>query len=451
MANNYDVTQLTTQPFAAGVNGLFDNPVPFPPPNGYKLTIEAHPGYTIEAKDFGVNGSSSVPSSTANSHTAAPSRWEHQANLPNGIHKVVFEDTDNPTNSPTWVPTSTNKIDVWVYFGDTQSTPYFPGNTIGILIDIDGITRPTGPASNEVYIRDLSLHESVCSISQWPVNTNANPNLTSCSYKGAPNQSDGYHFVMEKPIPSTTVQNVTIDNWPNYTYFAQDTGSIYSSSIYNSINIAESRTVKTTDSQISSAGYTDIYYKFIFCGPGVSYTPGGAPYAVFNPITMPDINIVETSDNYQTTATLTGPDGILQSNYFHYTWFVNDASNIIPGMIISGHPDINHNSGVYPFSFDVRVVDVDYINNKIKLSNAQEATELTNVTLNFSADTADGSCVAKRFIIQSSPDLATQAGVETSEALTNIGDRDIEFYFETMNIAPTWGTQTNLNITGFDI
>ena len=257
---------------------------------------------------------------------------------------------------------------------------------------------------------------------------------------------------MEKPIPSTTVQNVTIDDWPSYTYFAQDTGSIYSSSIYNSINIAESRTVKTTDSQISSAGYTDIYYKFIFCGPGVSYTPGGAPYAVFDPITMPDINIVETSDNYQTTATLTGPEIPGGPNTYQHTWFVNDASNIIPGMIISGHPDINPgNSGVYPFSFDVRVVDVDYINNKITLSIEQEVTTLVNVTLNFSADTVDGTCVAKRFIIQSSPDLATQAGVETSETLTNIGDRDIEFYFETMNIAPTFGTQTNLNITGFDI
>ena len=47
------------------------------------------------------------------------------------------------------------------------------------------------------------------------------------------------------------------------------------------------------------------------------------------------------------------------------------------------------------------------INNKIKLSIEQEVTTLVNVTLNFSADTVDGTCVAKRFIIQSSPDLAS--------------------------------------------
>jgi len=101
----------------------------------------------------------------------------------------------------------------------------------------------------------------------------------------------------------------------------------------------------------------------------------------------------------------------------------------------------------YPYSKDVRVSQVNHFNNEVLLSCSTH-TLSSGDTLNFSADIDSGLCVAKQFDIQY---IVPQSTNIPSQGQSMVGTREIEWYFETTNIAPTSSQSTTYNITGFDI
>tara|TARA_R110002012_G_scaffold238553_3_gene412336 strand:- start:499 stop:1065 length:567 start_codon:yes stop_codon:yes gene_type:complete len=156
MADAYDVTEVTTNNFLVGGNGILDAPNVFPPDNLYKLLISPRPGYDLSANEFKI-GLSNVPAmklardNAPNSQTKWPSRFEWRmedlnqpASTPSGvmefdgIYKVVIEDSTNPNNLPSWSnPGVGNFINVWIYFGENETTPADSLNNLIIDLDID--------------------------------------------------------------------------------------------------------------------------------------------------------------------------------------------------------------------------------------------------------------------------------------------------------------------------
>ena len=58
----------------------------------------------------------------------------------NGIYKVVFVDSTNPTNDVNWdfgAVGNTNKVYMWIYFGKNETTGIDSLNDITIDLDID--------------------------------------------------------------------------------------------------------------------------------------------------------------------------------------------------------------------------------------------------------------------------------------------------------------------------
>jgi len=157
--NIYTTDIVTTAPILI-VSGFLDNTSSFPPPNAYKMILTPKPGEQIQAAQF---RKVSYPSDTGfdlslfgatNSHTEWPSRFQLTApglgNIDittasgykefNGIYKVVFEDSTNPTNDVNWdfgAVGNTNKVYMWIYFGKNETTGIDSLNDITIDLDID--------------------------------------------------------------------------------------------------------------------------------------------------------------------------------------------------------------------------------------------------------------------------------------------------------------------------
>ena len=156
--NIYTTDVITTNPIST--SGILDNSSSFPPVNAYKMIFTPKPGEQIQSAQF---RKVSYPNNTGfdlslfgttNSHTEWPSRF--QLTAPglgdidptttsgykefNGIYKVVFEDSTNPTNDTNWdfgVVGNTNKVYMWIYFGKNETTGIDSLSDITIDLDID--------------------------------------------------------------------------------------------------------------------------------------------------------------------------------------------------------------------------------------------------------------------------------------------------------------------------
>tara|TARA_R110000765_G_scaffold141872_1_gene242907 strand:- start:140 stop:715 length:576 start_codon:yes stop_codon:yes gene_type:complete len=162
MANIYTVTQTSTANIDPSV-GLLDNGATFPPGSGYFLTISPNPGQEIAANQFRI-GTGTIPmevnlQGNLDSQTQWPSKMEwiyisidqpSPGGFPTssglfefpGYYKVVFQDSENPTNALNFTGGGTNQVYVWIYFGKNRTTPVVshPNGTITdfqLLLDID--------------------------------------------------------------------------------------------------------------------------------------------------------------------------------------------------------------------------------------------------------------------------------------------------------------------------
>ena len=152
MANIYTVNSTTTSPIDVST-GLIDNPGSFPPASGYFLTIRPNPGQDIAANQFRI-GSASLPTTMSlqgdiNSQTVWPSKieWVVNAAFITGVavYKYVFQDSENPTNALNFTGGGTNKVYVWIYFGDPHTqgtTPITSAVDLSNVLDIDFSTDP---------------------------------------------------------------------------------------------------------------------------------------------------------------------------------------------------------------------------------------------------------------------------------------------------------------------
>ena len=152
MPNIYTVSSITTTPIDISA-GLLDNGGAFPPGSGYFLTISPNPGQDIAANQFRIGSSPMTMSlqGVGNSQTVWPSKieWVMQpALLPFPVYKIVFQDSENPTNALNFTGGGTNQVYVWIYFGDAQTQGATPitsavdlSNVLDIDFDPDPITR----------------------------------------------------------------------------------------------------------------------------------------------------------------------------------------------------------------------------------------------------------------------------------------------------------------------
>ena len=157
--NNIYTTDIVTTGLMP-TSGFLDNTSSFPPPNAYKMILTPKPGEQIQAAQF---RNVSYPNDTGfdlslfgatNSHTEWPSKFQLTApglgdidtNTAsgykefNGIYKVVFTDSTNPTNDVNWdfgAVGNTNKVYMWIYFGKNETTGIDSLNDITIDLDID--------------------------------------------------------------------------------------------------------------------------------------------------------------------------------------------------------------------------------------------------------------------------------------------------------------------------
>ena len=131
MANTYTIN---TEELKSRV---LDKTSSFPPTSKYKLTITPSPGEIIQASQYSVDGTIFSYKEDTNSHTKWPSRFQWvMPGLGSGLeefptfYKVVFEDSTNSYNDPSWIADKSNRVFAWIYFGKNETTPiYKPTNT----------------------------------------------------------------------------------------------------------------------------------------------------------------------------------------------------------------------------------------------------------------------------------------------------------------------------------
>jgi len=158
MANNLYTTDIvTTTPTISNSGGLLSSSSVFPPSNVYKMIFTPKPGEQIQAAHFRNVSYQNDPDfdlslfGSTNSHTQWPSRF--QLTVPglgsvdttttsgyrefNGIYKVVFEDSTNPTNDVNWelYLNPQNIVYMWIYFGKNETTAV--EGDLDIMLDID--------------------------------------------------------------------------------------------------------------------------------------------------------------------------------------------------------------------------------------------------------------------------------------------------------------------------
>ena len=159
--NKYTSSILTTPPIITG-NGFLNNPSVFPLSTTTisRITFTPKPGEEIRAANFihvkhaGMGNFELSLSGTTNSHTQWPSRFQLTApglgtldptttsgykEVP-GVYKVVFEDSTNPNNNLSWLTTQSNainKVYMWVYIGNNETTAVDSSSNITVDLDID--------------------------------------------------------------------------------------------------------------------------------------------------------------------------------------------------------------------------------------------------------------------------------------------------------------------------
>lgn len=446
MANNYTVSTTTTQPQPATVGWLDDSSV-FPPQAGFKLIITPDSGYIIKSEEFTINGSSFVPSTTLNSHTQSPSKWEHTDQIyTSGVYKVVFEDTTNPTNDPGWVADETNQIFVWIYFGHADGVSYNPATTTTIDIDIDGIARNiVGSAVVNFQLNDYVLETSLCLPATWPREPTMDSESFSCSYFQSGNMVDGFHYIENfniwpaSIIPQGSLITSSVSSLPytGYNLPGATPASIYDVNAWGGATpTAKVKEMEASD--VPTNTWITVYKKIFWTGPGVAYKI--KPYTTLQDTSDVSFNLIETTDNHEVTALVlnvaTGAGNAIR-------YELDSTLGIIPGMIVSttGSQSITATTYSYPFSVDVRVSQVNHVNNEVLLSEGQ-GSGLVGQQLHFSCDDENGNVISKQFEIQAYVS-------DTAPAI--LSDVDVFWYFETMDIAPTESTATTTNITGFNI
>lgn len=142
MAGIYNIDTIRLNP------RVLDRASLFRPKSNYRLTIEPNEGEIIQASQYTANGMVlNLEGVGTNNHTSFPSRFQHTINdgvQSRGFYKVVFEDSENSFNELNFVPDEQNKVFIWIYFGENESTITNNLNTKQLSISIKrgtGITR----------------------------------------------------------------------------------------------------------------------------------------------------------------------------------------------------------------------------------------------------------------------------------------------------------------------
>ena len=222
--NNYSVSTQTLFDIASGdtVTNTYAGGV---------LTITPDQGYTIQAKDFGLNGILWGFGPMNNNTTPG-------VNVPPEVIGVFFADSDlydgaTNTSSPGMayshgsqanvnsVPTVNNKIYVFIHL---DSNYIMPGNNVNIQIDIDGCPKATSAtAPIDVNIISRVPIDGICDLTEWPASQSGN-RLDPCTH--------GYIDVIYGPnmdnLGSTTNGNY---NWPPPMVDGATETQLYSSNV----------------------------------------------------------------------------------------------------------------------------------------------------------------------------------------------------------------------------
>jgi hypothetical protein len=162
--NIYTTNSITTVDIDINT-GILDQPNIFPPLSNYFLTITPNVGEDIAAKFFRC-GPGTIPLELAmqgdpDSHTQFPSKFEWRMpsnviNQPVAYHKIVLQDSENPTNDPNFTGGGTNQVYVWIYFGSpiltttTALEPFIWTQTSNHLTSVDIDYDPDPLTLNDV-------------------------------------------------------------------------------------------------------------------------------------------------------------------------------------------------------------------------------------------------------------------------------------------------------------